>query len=86
MTYALYLIRQCMLQWQDVPQLIAAFGQEMEFVEKFSALLNVHNADEIRKELETAHMHLERNANPKILFMDLSYQLGTLLRMKEPVA
>ncbi|MEO7080273.1 MAG: hypothetical protein ABIY71_02060 [Flavobacteriales bacterium] len=86
MTYALYLIRQCMLQWQDVPQLIAAFGQEMEFVEKFSALLNVHNADGIRQELEKAHMHLERNANPKILFMDLSYQLGTLLRLKEPVS
>ncbi len=86
MTYALYLIRQCMLQWQDVPQLIAAFGQEMEFVKKFSALLNVHNADGIRRELELAHGHLERNANPKVLFLDLSYRLGTLLRMKEPVA
>lgn len=86
MTYALYLIRQCMLQWQDVPQLIAAFGEEMEFVKKFSALLNVQNADGIRRELETAHMHLERNANPKVLFMDLSYRLGTLLRMKEAVA
>ena len=86
MTYALYLIRQCMLQWQDVPQLIAAFGQEMEFVKKFSALLNVHNADGIRRELETAHGHLERNANPKVLFLDLSYSLGTLLRQKEPVA
>jgi len=86
MTYALYLIRQCMLQWQDVPQLIAAFGEEMEFVKKFSALLNVHNADGIRHELETAHGHLERNANPKVLFLDLSYRLGTLLRMKEAVA
>lgn len=80
MTYALYLIRQCMLQWQDVPQLIAAFGQEMEFVRKFSALLNVHNVDGIRRELETAHGHLERNANPKVLFLDLSYRMGTLLR------
>lgn len=86
MIYALYLIRQCMLQWQDVPQLIAAFGQEMEFVKKFSALLNVHNADEIRRELEMAHGHLERNANPKVLFLDLSYRLGTLLRQKEAVA
>lgn len=86
MTYALYLIRQCMLQWQDVPQLIAAFGEELEFVKKFSALLNVHNADSIRRELETAHGHLERNANPKVLFLDLSYRLGTLLRLKEPVA
>ena len=57
----------------------------MEFVKKFSALLNVHNVDGIRRELELAHGHLERNANPKVLFLDLSYRLGTLLRMKEPV-
>jgi len=85
MSYALYAIRQCMLQWQDVPQLIAAVGQELEFVKKFSTLLNTSNAEGIRMELETAHMHLERNANPKVLFMDLSYQLGRLLRLKEPV-
>jgi hypothetical protein len=39
--------------------------------------------DGIRQALETAHGHLERNANPKVLFMDLSYRLSDLLRMKE---
>jgi hypothetical protein len=33
----------------------------------------------IRRELETAHGHLERNANPKVLFMDLSYRMMGLL-------
>ncbi|HEY0976266.1 MAG TPA: DNA polymerase III subunit delta' [Flavobacteriales bacterium] len=82
MRYALYLIRQCVLQWQQVPQLVSTIGQEQEFVDKFSALLNERNADGIRKELETAHGHLERNANPKVLFLDLSYRLGTWLRTK----
>jgi DNA polymerase-3 subunit delta' len=86
MTYALYLIRQCMLQWQDAPQLVRAFGEEMDFVKKFSALLNASNVDGIRRELETAHGHLERNANPKVLFLDLSYRMGALLRTKEAVA
>jgi DNA polymerase-3 subunit delta' len=86
MTYALYLIRQCMLQWQDAPQLVRAFGEEMDFVKKFSALLNASNVDGIRRELETAHGHLERNANPKVLFLDLSYRMGALLRTKEVVA
>lgn len=86
MTYALHLIRQCTLQWQDVPQLVTAIGEEMEFVTKFSKLLSADNADGIRNELESAHKHLERNANPKVLFLDLSYRLGELLRMKPVVA
>ena len=86
MTYALYLIRQCMLQWQDTPQLIRAFGEEMDFVKRFSLLLNPRNVEGIRQELETAHGHLQRNANPKVLFLDLSYRIGALLGMKEAVA
>jgi DNA polymerase III subunit delta' len=82
MRYALYLIRQCVLQWQQVPQLVGAIGQEQEFVDRFSTLLNERNADAIRQELETAHAHLERNANPKVLFLDLGYRLGDRLRMK----
>ena len=81
--YALYLIRQCVLQWQQVPELIGVVGQEKEFVDKFSQLLNVRNAETIRKELEEAHAHLERNANPKVLFLDLSYRLGEGLRMRQ---
>ncbi len=81
MVYALFLIRQSMLQWQDVPQLVRTFGEEMEFVKKFSGLLNASNVEGIRRELESAHGHLERNANPKVLFMDLSYRLGGLLRI-----
>ena len=82
MRYALYLIRQCVLNWQDVPQLVRAYGEELEFVEKFSRLLNAQNVGGIREELEVAHGHLERNANPKVLFLDLSYRVGGLLRTK----
>ncbi|MCL4281959.1 MAG: hypothetical protein KJZ58_06815 [Flavobacteriales bacterium] len=78
--YALYLMRQCMLQWQDLPQLVGAFGEELDFVGKFSRLLNARNLAGIREELEEAYMQLERNANPKVLFMDLSYRLGALQR------
>ena len=81
MRYGLYLIRQCALQWQQVPELVRAFGQEQDFVQKFSALLNDRNVDGIRRELELAHVHIERNANPKVLFMDLSYRMMGLLRL-----
>ena len=81
MRYGLYLIRQCALQWQQVPELVRVLGQEQEFVQNFSKLLNNGNADTIRRELENAHYHVERNANPKILFSDLSYKMMGLLRM-----
>ncbi len=82
--YGLYMIRQCALQWQEVPELVRVLGQEQEFVQNFSKLLNDANAEGIRRELETAHVHIERNANPKILFTDLSYRMMGLLRMTAP--
>jgi DNA polymerase-3 subunit delta' len=78
--YGLYIMRQCALQWQQVPELIRVVGQEQEFVNNFSKLMNDRNVDGIRKELETAHVHVERNANPKVLFMDTSYRMMGLLR------
>jgi DNA polymerase-3 subunit delta' len=78
--YGLYLIRQCVMQWQQVPELVRVLGQEQEFVQNFSKLLNERNADGIRRELEAAHVHIERNANPKVLFMDMSYRMMGLLR------
>jgi len=80
--YALYIIRQSVLEWQAVPQLVRANDEEMEFVLKFSRMLNAHNVEGIRQELEAAHGHLERNANTKVLLLDLSYRVGELLRTK----
>jgi DNA polymerase III subunit delta' len=80
MRYGLYLFRQCAYLWQGVPDLTAVDGAEREFAQKFSALLNERNVDLLRTHLEAAHGHLERNANPRVLFMDLSYQLGRALR------
>ncbi|HRN35689.1 MAG TPA: hypothetical protein PLV70_01640 [Flavobacteriales bacterium] len=82
MEYALFMMRQCMLQWQDLPQLVTVSGEELDFVRKFSALLGAENLAGIRTELEAAHGHLGRNANSKILFIDLSGTLGQLLRPK----
>ena len=80
LNYGLYLIRQCVFQEQAVPELVRAIGEELEFVRKFSALLSPRNAEGIRAELERSYVHVERNANPKLLFMDMSYRMMGLLR------
>lgn len=80
MRYGLFIMRQCALQWMRAAPLVRVAGQELEFVGRFSALLNERSAEGIRRELETAHTHIERNANPKVLFMDVSYRMMTMLK------
>ncbi|MFH0893092.1 MAG: DNA polymerase III subunit delta [Bacteroidota bacterium] len=53
--------------------------QEIEFVGKFSKIVTPHNCGDVTKEMNSAYHHLERNANPKILMMDLSVKVGQLL-------
>lgn len=78
--YGLYILRQCALQWMQAGALVRVDGQELEFVGNFSKLLSARSAEGIRRELETAHVHIERNANPKVMFMDMSYRMMGLLR------
>ena len=80
MRYGLFIMRQCALQWMKAAPLVRVTGQELEFVGRFSTLLNERNAEGIRRELETAHTHIERNANPKVLFMDVSYRMMAMLK------
>jgi len=37
--------------------------------------MDINMAQGIINELEKAHYHIERNANPKILFLDVSLQI-----------
>ena len=44
--------------------------------------MNTAQAQAISEELEKAHYHVERNANPKILFLDVSLQIVKVLKFK----
>ena len=44
-------------------------------------VLNVNSTQAIITELEKAHYHIERNANPKILFLDVSLQIIKVLNL-----
>ena len=45
-------------------------------------VLSLPMAEAIISELEQAHYHIERNANPKILFLDVSLQLVKIIKFK----
>jgi DNA polymerase-3 subunit delta' len=55
---------------------------ELETAQKMTAVMNLAMAQAISTELEKAHYHVERNANPKILFLDVSLQIIKILSFK----
>ena len=51
-------------------------------MEKFAPFIHAENCMEIISELNLAQLHIERNANPKILFLDTSFKIARLLHKK----
>ena len=78
--YGMHAVRSGMLQGEGAGQLVHAEGEELRFSMDLGRLLDTESTRGIHQELEKAHAHLERNANPKVLFMDLSYRMHELLR------
>jgi DNA polymerase-3 subunit delta' len=78
--YGVNLMRECMLYMANTQSLIHLPPKELEFISKFSKVLNLAKAEAIANELEKAQYHIERNANPKILFLDVSLILVKILK------
>jgi len=55
---------------------------EENFSLKFSTFIHQNNIFDIYKEINKAHLHIERNGMDKIIFLDLALKLVKLLRRK----
>ncbi|MDR0971765.1 MAG: hypothetical protein LBM25_05225 [Bacteroidales bacterium] len=53
-----------------------------KFKNNFPQFVNENNLEKIYKEIDKAILHIERNGNEKMIFFDLSVQLGILLTGK----
>jgi DNA polymerase III subunit delta' len=80
--YALNLFRKVMLFSVDASLVSYLPPSELDFVQKFSKLITGDNAGQLTEELNQAHYHIERNANPKMVFVDSSIQIAGYLRSK----
>ncbi len=78
--YGIHLIRECIMILSDAGDLVHLPGPELAFVNKFSEQLDLARAEALINELDKAHYHVERNANPKILFLDVSLQFVKILK------
>jgi DNA polymerase-3 subunit delta' len=79
--YGLEIFRDCLMFNFGSPNLLRHTGDEKEFIVKFSRFVNQRNYEKLLEEFNSAFYHVERNANPKILFMDLILKTNEYLNM-----
>jgi DNA polymerase-3 subunit delta' len=78
--YGVQLIRECIMMISGAESLVHLPSLELDFVKNFSRQLDLAKCEALINELEKAHYHIERNANPKILFLDVSLHFVKILK------
>ncbi|EAY28040.1 DNA polymerase III subunit [Microscilla marina] len=73
--YGLHICREALVWKQGDEQLVRLAGKEYQFVQNFSRVLQIHNSSLLYEQFNDAIFHLERNASPKIVFMDTSLHI-----------
>tara|TARA_B100000795_G_scaffold82836_1_gene60048 strand:- start:5110 stop:6270 length:1161 start_codon:yes stop_codon:yes gene_type:complete len=81
--YASNVMRDALLKNYGVAAMMKMnVGGQNFTMEKFAPFIHAENCMEIIEELNMAQLHIERNANSKILFLDASFKIARLLHKK----
>ncbi|GGE12981.1 DNA polymerase III subunit [Psychroflexus salis] len=74
--YCLHFFRQAMLANYKADSLVYFMPYDQDFkFSSFAKFINGNNLDKINQSLQEASYHIDRNANAKLVFSDLSLQL-----------
>lgn len=73
--YALHMFRQSMLRNYTEDHLTRVSEGENAFLNNFSRFISGNNVFDFMTTFNDAHYHIERNASPKILFMNLCFKV-----------
>lgn len=84
-TYCLHIFRESLISNFGTGNLNKTSQNEAQFLVKFAPFIHGANCLDIIEIFNDAHYHIERNGNPKIIFLDVSFKLTKLLRVKTPV-
>jgi DNA polymerase-3 subunit delta' len=82
LAHAVQLTRQTLMLNLDLPQLVKLSQIDKELLKKFSQFVNAGNCDDLLMAFDKAYYALERNANAKMLFLNLSFRVSALLNRK----
>jgi DNA polymerase III subunit delta' len=80
--FGLKMFRLSLINNYMAADLIRLDKEQQKFLDGFSPFINHHNALKIVDSFNEAILHLERNANSRILFADLSFRLSKLMHIK----
>src|SRR5690606_32251584 len=78
--YTLQIMRAVLMEKQGLVHLQPTSTDQQGFVQKFAQHYSIDQIDEMVRLLNEAYLHIERNANSKLLFLDLSLQLVLLFK------
>ena len=78
--YANHMIRQSILKNYTGEQLLTVSDQESQFLEKFAQFITGNNVYEFMDLFDQAFYQLDRNANSKILFTELCFNVMRYIR------
>jgi len=79
LNYGLHLVRQCAVLNYGVENLVNMGGDERVFMQQFAPFVTHDNLQQYIETFNLAHQHIQRNANPRILFTDLSFEVLVML-------
>ena len=74
-SYALHMFRQSMLHNYTENQLTKVSDEENAFLKKFSKFITGNNVFDFMKTFDEAFYHIERNANSKLLFTNICFNV-----------
>lgn len=80
--FCLNMFRQCIVGHYAGNELVVLTDEQNTFLSKFSPFINSKNIVGLTEAFNEAYYHIERNANAKILFLDLSIKTFSLLQKK----
>lgn len=86
LSYAIKMIRESLMYNFASRTLLKSNEKEFSFISKFSSFIHEENSVLIIEKLEKSIKAIERNANAKILFFELSLQMIKFLKLKRKFA
>ena len=80
------MVRECLIYNFASNNLLKANENELAFLTKFAPFIHEENSILIVEKLEESIKSINRNANAKILFFELSLQMAKFLKLKRKFA
>lgn len=76
-------LRRCLMIHLGHVDMVRLADAERNFHVKFAPFIHNGNIQQFAKEFDSAILHIERNVNGQLIFLDLSLSITKLLRVKE---